>query len=36
MGFWRTITLNVILTINNAKSKDLPSSVTKMAAELGI
>ena len=29
MGFWRTITLNVILTINNAKSKDLPSSVTK-------
>ena len=27
-GIWRTITFNVILTINNATSKNLPSSVT--------
>ena len=28
-GIWRTITFNVILTINNAISKNLPSSGTK-------
>ena len=27
-GIWRTITFTVILTINNATSKNLPSSVT--------
>jgi hypothetical protein len=35
MEFWRTITLNGILTINNAKSKDLPSSVTKWLPNYG-